>query len=210
MNRPARIPSFRLHKPSGQAIVTIRGRMFYLGKYGSVESRSEYGRIIAEWRSGPPDLPPASPSGPSAPADLTVAELFRSYFRHCQGYYVKDGEATNQVRMIHLALGVANRIYGHVPCRDFGPVALKACRDEFMRTLCRAECNRRTNLIKQAFRWGTENELIRTRPPRPVAGLFRAWHTAVRRPNGCLAGTAAALPRGFPRRLPVTRCRGPR
>ena len=81
--------------------------MFYLGRYGSVASRSEYGRIIAEWQAGPPETPPASPTMPSVLADLTVAELFRAYFRHCQQYYVKNGEVTNQVTMIHLALQVA-------------------------------------------------------------------------------------------------------
>jgi hypothetical protein len=59
--------------------------------------------------------------------------------------------------------------------RDFGPLALKACREEFVRQgLSRHECNRRTNLIRQLFRWGTENELV---PPgvhqavQAVAGL---------------------------------------
>jgi integrase len=168
VSQSVRIPSYRLHKPSGQAIVTIGGRMFYLGRYGSVESRSEYGRVVAEWQSGPPEIPPASPTMPSAPADLTVAELFRSYFRRCRDYYVKNGRVTSQVTTIHLALDVANRLYGHTPCRDFGPLALKACRAEFVgQGLSRNECNRRTNLIKQAFRWGTENELI-------PAGIFHA------------------------------------
>ena len=168
MNRPIRIPSYRLHKPSGQAIVTIRGKMFYLGRYGSVESRSEYGRIIAEWQAGPSEIPPASASTAPVPSDLTVVELSASYFRHCQEYYVKNGELTNQVTMIHLALDVVNRLYGHMLGRDFGPLALKACRAEFIRKgLSRNECNRRTNLIKQAFRWGTENEMV-------PAGIFHA------------------------------------
>ena len=142
VSRPVRIPSYRLHKPSTQAIVTIRGRMFYLGRYGSVASRSEYGRVIAEWQAGPPETPPTSPMMPSVPADLTVAELFRSYSRHCEQYYVKNGEVTNQVTMIHLALQVARRLHGHNPSRDFGPLALKACRAEFIRQgLSRSECN---------------------------------------------------------------------
>jgi hypothetical protein len=48
VSRPTRVPSYRLHKPTNQAIVVIRGRMFYLGRYGSTESRAEYTRIIAE------------------------------------------------------------------------------------------------------------------------------------------------------------------
>jgi hypothetical protein len=79
------------------------------------------------------------------PSDLTVAELFVAYLRFCEQYYVKNGETTNQVTMIHLALKVAKQLYGHSPCRNFGPLALKACRAEFVRNgLSRHECNRRT------------------------------------------------------------------
>ena len=42
-----RKPSYRLHKPSGQAIVTISGKMHYLGEYESLESHQAYERIIA-------------------------------------------------------------------------------------------------------------------------------------------------------------------
>ena len=36
-----RNPSYRLHKPSGQAVVTLNGRDYYLGKHGTAESRAE-------------------------------------------------------------------------------------------------------------------------------------------------------------------------
>jgi hypothetical protein len=76
-------------------------------------------------------------------------------------YYDKNGESTNQVTMIRPALKVASRLYGHAVVSEFGPIALKACRAEFVRRgLSRHECNRRTNLIKQAYRWGTENEMV--------------------------------------------------
>jgi integrase len=143
--------------------------MFYLGRFGSVESRAEYNRIISEWLAGTPQATPPAPSASKATqTDLAVGELILAYFRHCEQYYVKNGEATNQVCMIRLALKVLNRLYGHTSVRDFGPLALKACRAEFVsQGLSRRECNRRTNLIKQAFRWATENELA---PP----GVFHA------------------------------------
>ena len=37
----ARIPSYRRHKPSGQAVVTLNGRDFYLGKWNTKASRAE-------------------------------------------------------------------------------------------------------------------------------------------------------------------------
>ena len=46
--RTSHVPSYRLHKPSGQARVIINGRHVYLGPYGSEESREKYVRLIAE------------------------------------------------------------------------------------------------------------------------------------------------------------------
>ncbi len=44
-----RVPSYRRHKATGQAVVTVAGRDIYLGKYNTAASRAEYKRIIAEW-----------------------------------------------------------------------------------------------------------------------------------------------------------------
>jgi hypothetical protein len=52
-----RTPSYRLHKPSGQAVVTLKGRDFYLGRHGSPESRAEYDRLVGEWLANGRRLP---------------------------------------------------------------------------------------------------------------------------------------------------------
>ncbi|MGD0462866.1 MAG: hypothetical protein ABSB74_10300 [Tepidisphaeraceae bacterium] len=44
-----RLPRYRLHRRSGQAIVTLNGRDHYLGPHGSQTSIAEYDRLIAEW-----------------------------------------------------------------------------------------------------------------------------------------------------------------
>lgn len=43
------LPSYRRHKASGQAVVTLNGKDHYLGPHGSKVSRDEYDRLIAEW-----------------------------------------------------------------------------------------------------------------------------------------------------------------
>ena len=85
-----RIPKYRHHKPSGQALVQIRGRRVYLGKHNSVESREKYRRLIAEYVSGNGEVPPAEPK-----AELTVNEVILRYFRHAETYYVKNGKLTD-------------------------------------------------------------------------------------------------------------------
>jgi hypothetical protein len=44
-----RIPTDRLHKSSGRAVVTLNGRDIYLGAYGSSASREKYDRLIRRW-----------------------------------------------------------------------------------------------------------------------------------------------------------------
>ena len=41
-----RIPRYRLHKASGEAIITFDPCDPYLGLFGSVASGTEYGRLI--------------------------------------------------------------------------------------------------------------------------------------------------------------------
>ena len=44
------VPSYRLHKPSGQARTIIHGRHIYLGKYNSPESRKKYADSVVKAR----------------------------------------------------------------------------------------------------------------------------------------------------------------
>src|SRR5947209_441581 len=104
-----KLPSYRLHKPTGQAVVTLDGRDYYLGKHGTPGSEAEYDRLIAEWLANGRTVG-LSPSG--EPADLTVGELILAYLRHADGDYVKDGEPTIEPNNIRLALRPLRRLYG--------------------------------------------------------------------------------------------------
>ena len=83
MPRSRTVPSYRLHKPSGQAVVTLRTaeggrRDVYLGVYNSPESRAEYGRLIAEQATAPLTANVATPaareSEPVGPVDPAVVD----------------------------------------------------------------------------------------------------------------------------------------
>jgi hypothetical protein len=64
----SRVPSYRRHKPTGQAVVTLNGRDIYLGKFNSTVSRAEYDRLIGEWLAAGRCLPRPE-------TGLTIAEL---------------------------------------------------------------------------------------------------------------------------------------
>src|SRR4051812_4484445 len=154
---PARIPSYRLHKPSGQAVVTLSGEDHYLGRHGSPESRQVYERLLAEWlasRRRPPE-----PEG-SAP-DLTVNELLLLYWEHVQRYYVKDGKPTSEPGTIRQALRPVRELYGDTQAKDFGPLALKAVRQAMIeRGWCRTFINKQVNRVKRLFAWAAGEELL--------------------------------------------------
>ena len=43
------LPKYRKHKATGQAVVTLNGRDFYLGPHGTAASKLEFDRLIGEW-----------------------------------------------------------------------------------------------------------------------------------------------------------------
>lgn len=89
-----RVSKYRLHKATGQALVEIRGHRIYLGKYDSPSSHERYRQIIAEFMSAKP-TPPSRPSTNAVP--LRIDELILLCFQFAKGYYVKDGQPTNEV-----------------------------------------------------------------------------------------------------------------
>ena len=63
--KEGQLPKYRLHKQSGQAIVTLGGRDFLLGKHGSAASRQEYRRLTAEWLASHQIAAPPTPTRPT-------------------------------------------------------------------------------------------------------------------------------------------------
>src|SRR5262249_46647132 len=129
MPRPVSVPSYRLHKQSGQAVVTLRDalgnrRDVLLGKYGTAKSRRAYARVIAEWEANGRRLPACS-AEPSAP-DLTVNEMLLHYCRWAEGHYRDaDGNLSRELENVALALRPLRKLYGHTTAREFGPLALR-------------------------------------------------------------------------------------
>jgi integrase len=158
-----RTPKYRLHKPTMQAVVTLDGRDIYLGRYGSIESKAEYNRLVAEWLANGRQSPGARGG------DIAVNELIAAYRKWAAGYYRKNGEITQEPDNIRLATRPLLDLYGHTLARDFGPLALKTVREAMIKAdVCRLEVNRRIGRIVRAFKWAVENELV---PPSVHHGL---------------------------------------
>jgi integrase len=173
MIRRRKLPKYRLHKPSGQAVVTLSGKEIYLGPFNSEISRVEYDRQVAEWLANGRELPPDPMEGPG----LTVTEVMLRYWNFADGYYRQGEKPSPEWYHIRTALKVVRKLYGRTPAAKFGPLALKACREEFLnRGQNRRTINQNVGRVKRMFRWAVENELV---PPglyhglQAVAGLKR-------------------------------------
>lgn len=126
-----------------------------MGRWNTKASRAEYDRLIGEWLAGGRFLPNRDD------ADLTVSEVALRFWRFAKGYYRKEGRSTQEVAEYRLVLRLLRERYGRTLARDFGPVALKALRQNLVDAgLCRGVVNQRTNCIKRVFKWAVAEELV--------------------------------------------------
>jgi len=158
-------PSYRLHRQSGQAVVTLNGRDILLGKYGTAASKAEYNRRISEWIAVGRQTPPAT-------ANLSVAELIARYKTHVEAYYRRpDGTPTGEADNIRYALKPLRKLYGSTPAGEFSPLKLKTVRgamidpktiapDDTGKGWCRTLVNHNIHRVRALFAWAVENELV--------------------------------------------------
>jgi integrase len=187
---PRSKPSYRLHKATGQAIVTLPDanggrRDVYLGKYNTPESRAEYDRVLAEWQAQNHRLAglKVGLSNPRFDPELTINELADAFWPEAEKHYRHpDGTPTGELHDFRLSFRPLKYLYGHTRAIDFGPLALKAIREAMISgswlerldpevrkkyqkarkpaCLSRGVINQRIGRIRRMFKWGVENELI--------------------------------------------------
>lgn len=160
----SRLPSYRLHRPTGQAVVTLDGRDIYLGAHRTKASQDAYDRLIAEWIAHGRHLPPRFGER------LTVVEVCNAYRRFAQGHYRRDGQVTKTYDFVVMVLKMLGQsAWGRTPAEEFGPMALKAFRQGLLaNSPARTYVNKIVGIIKQAFRWAVSEEMI---PPVVYQGL---------------------------------------
>jgi integrase len=164
MARSAKIPSYRLHSQSGQAIVTLTDglggrRDVLLGKYDTPESRVEYSRVIGEWEARGRRLYDQADEEPDA---LSVNELMVAFLEHAERHYRRaDGTNTSELRDYKLSNRPLRELYGTLPVAKFSPLKLKAVRQKMIDAgLSRNVVNQRVGRLVRAFKWGVGEELV--------------------------------------------------
>ncbi len=158
-----KLPSYRLHRASGQAVITLAGRDYYLGAFNSPESRIEYDRLIQEFLANSRCPGVVQSQAKQSLESVTINELITTYWDFALGYYVKNSQPTREVQALKYSFKPMAELYGMISVDNFGPTALKAVRQRMVdQGLCRSLVNRRVNRIRRIFKWGVENELVRS------------------------------------------------
>jgi integrase len=173
MPRPKNpIPSYLLHRPSGQARVIINGQTIYLGKYGSKESKEKYHRLLAEFPTPESRVLVIEDGEPVA-----VAVLAAKFVEYAKKEYRKNGEPTEELCRIWAAIRPLVELYGATPVAGFTPKNLKAVRERMIsvgdqrykaddeqspafRPRSRRYVNKLVTTIRQVFEWGVSEELV--------------------------------------------------
>ena len=197
------IPSYLLHKSSGQARVRCDGKDILLGQYGSEVSRVRYGEIIAKIASGQQVDPMAKPkrgTTPKVEADQgpSVNEIVLAFWKHAEQHYRKNGKETSEMPCFRSCLRVLKHLYGMTPAKNFGPLALKAVRASMVagdphakdhegkpaprKPWARRNINIMIGRIRRVFKYAVECEMI-------DVGVLNALQTV----QPLLAGRTAAV-----------------
>lgn len=123
-------PAYRLHKATGQAVVTVAGRQVYLGKFDTEASRQEYARLIGG-----------------------VGPILSLFMIHARSYYRrKDGSATTEVLEYSRVVEAIRKRAGLL--RELGPGLMRDLRDFWLKAgLHRSTINQRLARVPRIFRW---------------------------------------------------------
>lgn len=166
-----RVPKYRLHKGSGQALVQWRGQRIYLGVHGTPESKRKYREFIAKLLRAA-DAPAASAPVPAGSlSGATVADLLAKFLHWAEGYYVdqETGQTTNEYAMLSYAVQPVFQLHARQSLEQFGPSELKSTREEMIRLgWSRTHINHQVQRLRRVFRWGVEHDIV---PPGALEAL---------------------------------------
>ncbi len=164
-----RVPKYGLHKASGQALVKLGGKAFYLGQDGTKTSRRKYEQLVGQWIANGRKLPgeemrPVCRSLESIPPvprgeDLLVLNLVGAYWRYAHEYYQGHEKELNFIKQCLKPLRKQCR---NMQAVSFGPKALKELRESLINQTgnSRGTINRKVNHIVEVFRWAVESEML--------------------------------------------------
>ena len=148
---PNRPPKYcRLKK---YAVVYYHGKTYYLGDYGSPESKTAYSRFVAEIQANPVFYLSKGET------EICVKELAVAFLDHTKATQDIADYKHCRTAVVDFLL----KLYGDdTPADAFKPSCLKLVREEMIRSrrFCRNTINKYVRRIVSMFMWGVENDSV--------------------------------------------------
>ncbi|WP_246112970.1 tyrosine-type recombinase/integrase [Allorhodopirellula solitaria] len=151
------MPDYRYHV-SGQGVVELSGKTFYLGTYDSPESRAKYFALLQIYNGNGLSIPDDLSIVHQQDVPVSVRCVTAEFREHVKIKYARspshNGRLTNLCKLLEDE-------YGDEPAAEFGPRKLAALRDTFVASgNNRNYANSQTRSICQIFKYGVARELI--------------------------------------------------
>lgn len=161
MPRPRNtIPTYRLHKQSGQARCSVGGKDYYLGPWNSPESRREYAALID--RLSRPAIAEPVPEAAKTIGTASVNELCLLFMAdQFKRYTDAAGKQSTECACYLGVIRILKELYGEEPVKDFGPNRLRRSRDKMIAEgWTRKYINKQVSRLRRIFRWGVSVEVV--------------------------------------------------
>lgn len=150
------LPSYTLHKPTGQARACWGGATVYLGKHGTPESLAKYQQMLSlffatgEIKHTPDKM-------------VTTLELTRNFLAW---FRTQWEPGSTEPGNMELALRTVVKMFGGIPAQDFRAPQMQAVRESWIavgnrgKGLSRGVITKYQRYVTRCFRWGVSTEQI--------------------------------------------------
>jgi integrase len=155
-----RLPKLRMHRSSGQGVVTLSGHDHYLGGFGTAACRQKYDELIGRWVAGGRRALAAK-----VPGGTTVATLAAAYEGHILQAHAKRGKPSAYGLNCRRAMRALARLYGSMKTGEFAAHEFRVLRVAFIpgddgTPNSRTTVNMYADHVRLAFRWGSEEGFV--------------------------------------------------
>jgi len=159
-------PAYQFHF-SGQAVVRLDSKDFYLGKHGTPESYAKYYNLLAQYNANGRQAPgdPEKPVEHLRDDAILVSHVTADYRNRVIPTTIK---APGRRKMLEKLCDLMNERFGDCEVDTFGPRKLESLREHFIeKDNCRNYVNEQVRCIIKIIEHGVARELVK--PERIVA-----------------------------------------
>jgi integrase len=156
------VPSYRHHRARNLAVVTVDGRDYYLGAYGSPDSHRKYEALVRSWRERQDNPEPLGGQLLVPNNRPTLNEVILAYLKRVEKHYRLNHGRNKEAGCVSDALVVLQGCgYGPEPADSFRPKDLKkVCEAMIAKKWSRGYINHQVIRLKRMFAYAAEEDMV--------------------------------------------------